>query len=48
MVILFIEEFAFELISKKASGSLPAGEWVVQGGRRLMQAKGIQNTKARK
>ena len=48
MVIPFLEEAAFELISKKASGSLPAGDWVVQGGRTLLQAKGIQSTKAKK
>lgn len=36
MAILLIEKVTFELISKKASGSLPTREWVVQGRRRLL------------
>lgn len=36
MAMLLIEKVTFELISKKASGSLPAGEWVVQERRRLL------------
>lgn len=47
-VILFIEEVASELVSKKESRNLPAGEWVAQRRRRLLQAQGIQSTNARK